>query len=59
MHQVMMVVPVNAEVHEAQYIAEEDRDQWLQCRNLGSVRHLHLQHHDGDDDGQDSVTKRF
>jgi len=48
---VMMVVPVDPDVDETQDIAEENRKEWLQGRKTGSLWRLHLQHHDGDDDG--------
>ncbi len=52
-----MVVPVDADVNEAQDIAEENRKEWLQGRKTGSLWRLHFQHHDGDDDGEYPVTK--
>src|ERR1700730_2617578 len=57
LQEVMMVVPVDADVNEAQDIAEENRKEWLQGRKTGSLRRLHFQHHDGDDDGEYPVTK--
>src|ERR1700732_1691194 len=57
LQEVMMVVPVDADVNEAQHIAEENRKEWLQGRKTGSLWRLHFQHHDGDDDGEYPVTK--
>src|SRR5260221_7381311 len=57
LQEVMMVVPVDADVNEAQDIAEENRKEWLQSRKTGSLWRLHFQHHDGDDDGEYPVTK--
>src|SRR5258708_29927076 len=57
LQEVMMVVPVDADVNEAQDIAEENRKKWLQGRKTGSVRRLHFQHPDTDDDLEDPVTK--
>src|SRR4029077_191512 len=57
LQEVMMVVPVDADVNEAQDIAEENRKEWLQGCKTGSSRSLHFQHHDGDDDGEYPVTK--
>src|SRR5271154_6307938 len=57
--QVMMVVPIDPHVNEAQHIAEENRKQWLQGRKTRSLRRRHFQHHDGDDDGKYPITKSF
>jgi hypothetical protein len=57
LQEVMMVVPVDANVNEAQDIAEENRKEWLQGRKTGSFWRLHFQHHDRDDDGENPVTK--
>ena len=58
--QVMMVVPVDAEINEAQHVAQEHRQQRFQARRgRRRVRHFHLQHHDGDDDGEHAVAERF
>jgi hypothetical protein len=50
MEHVVMVVSVDAEVDEAEHVAQEHRPQRPQGGEIGAVRHLHLQHHDGDDD---------
>src|ERR1700675_2987817 len=57
LQEVMMVVPVDADVNETQDIAEENRKEWLQSRKAGSLWRLHFQHHDSDDDGEYPVTK--
>src|ERR1700730_18943115 len=57
LQEVMIVVPVDAKVNEAQDIAEENRKEWLQGRKTGSLWRLHLQHHDSDDDCEYPVTK--
>src|SRR4030081_3406657 len=57
LQEVMMVVPVDADVNEAQDVAEENRKKWLQGRKTGSLWRLHFQHHDGDDNGEYPVTK--
>src|ERR1700736_3238488 len=57
LEEVMMVVPVDADVNETQDIAEENRKEWLQGRKTGSLWRLHFQHHDSDDDGEYPVTK--
>src|ERR1700675_1762641 len=57
LQEVMMVVPVDADVDEAQDIAEENRKEGLQGRKTGSLGRLHFQHHNGDDDREYPVTK--
>ena len=59
MEQVVMVVPVDADVDEAQHVAQEHREQRLQRGQIGAVRHLQFQHHDGDDDGEHAVAEGF
>ena len=55
----MVVVPINADVDEAQHVAEGHGQQGYQVRKLRPVRHLDLQHHDGEDDGQDAIAEGF
>src|SRR6266853_210962 len=57
LQEVMMVVPVDADVNETQDVAEENRKEWLQGRKTGSLWRLHFQHHDSDDDGEYPITK--
>src|SRR5262249_38818587 len=54
---VMMVVPVDREIDEAEHVAEEMRSRAYQRRPVGAMRQLQLQHHDGDDDGDDAVAE--
>src|SRR5664279_4018716 len=51
MHHVVMVVPVDADVDEAEHVAQEDGQQRRDVREPGAVRHLQLEDHDRDDDG--------
>ena len=60
MQHVMVIVPVDAEIDEAEHVAQEHRDLWApEASTLVAVRHLQLEHHDGDDDGNHTVAKRF
>src|SRR5262249_25596083 len=46
-------------VNETQHIAEQDRNQRPEGRQARSMWRLHLQYHDGDDDGENAVSKGF
>ena len=57
----MVVDPVDAGLDEAEEIDEEQRQDGVQAGDVGDVfgGDLELQHHDGDDDGDDSVGEGF
>ena len=55
----MVVVPVDAEIDEAQQITQELRHQRFQRGEFDTVRHFQFQHHDGDDDGEHAVAEGF
>jgi hypothetical protein len=57
MQQVMVVVPVNADINETQDVAEEDRQYGKQVLRTVAVRHFHFQHHDRDDDRDHAVAE--
>src|SRR5882672_1413795 len=59
MQHMVMIVPVNAHVGKAQYVAEKQWGHRQQRIEGYPMRSLQFQHHDGDDDGNDAVAERF
>jgi len=59
MQHMVVIVPVDPYIQEAQHVAEENRKQRAQHRNAFALRHLHFQHHDGDDDRDYAVAESF
>src|ERR1039458_918289 len=57
LQQVMMVVPVDAQVDEAQHVGQEHRQKWLQHGDFGTVRHSQLQDHDRNNDSEHAVAE--
>jgi len=57
--EVVVVIPVDADVDEAEEVAEEDGKQAGEGGEVGSAGDLEFEHHDGDDDGEDTVTEGF
>src|SRR5258707_93241 len=53
----MVVVPVDAEVHEAQDIGEEDRDLMPDRREVAPLRDVQLEDHDRDHDRDHAVAE--
>src|SRR5215470_6002464 len=56
---VMVVVPVDRDKHEAQDVAEKDRQERRERAGLPATRHLHLEDHDRDDDRDHAVGEGF
>jgi hypothetical protein len=56
---VMMVVPVDAEEDVAEDVGEEHRHERARRFPPAVVRHLQLQHHNRDDDGEHAVAECF
>src|SRR5262249_43009825 len=57
MQQVVVVVPVDADINETQDVAEEDRQYGQQVVRFVAVRYFHFQHHDRDDDRNPAVAE--
>lgn len=55
--QVMMIVPVDADIGETENIAEKHGQQIDQCAKRGVMGYFHFQHHDGEDNGDDGVAE--
>jgi hypothetical protein len=53
----VMVVPINRQVNEAQYVTDEIRKYANKGRPTRPVRHFQLEDHDRDDDGDDTITE--
>jgi hypothetical protein len=56
---VVVVVPVDAEVDEAEHVRQEHRGQRAQRVPVRAVRDLQLEDQDRDQDGDDAVTERL
>lgn len=57
--EIVMVDPVNPDLHEGEQIEKDGRQRRAQAGEAVGARHLELQHHDGDDDRDDAVGKRL
>jgi hypothetical protein len=57
--QMVVIVPINADIDKAEYVANKYRDQGIQGSKLIAMRHLHFQYHDGNDDGNYTIAERF
>src|ERR1700739_614195 len=57
MQQVMMIVPIDADINETQDVAEEDRQYGQQVVRAVTPRYFHFQHHDRDDDRDHAIAE--
>jgi hypothetical protein len=59
--EVVVIDPVNAGLDEAEEIDEEEREDGVEAADVGDVfgGDVEFEHHDGDDDSDDSVGEGF
>src|SRR5215831_10557269 len=55
----MMVVPVDPEIDEAEHVSPKRRPDRAQCRQVATFRHAQLEDHDCNQDGDDAVAESF
>src|SRR5919204_4051002 len=58
MNKMVMIIPIDCQIDEAQYVADEIRSHASEDLPTGAVRHLQLEDHDRDDDGDHAVAER-
>lgn len=56
LERVMVIVPVNREKYETQYIRHKDMSHLIEGSPLSIVRSLEFEYHDRDDDGYDGIS---
>ena len=55
----VMIVSIDADIDEAQYVTQEHREQRRQRREIVTVRDLQFEHHDGNDDRKHTIAECF
>jgi len=58
-NELVMIHPVDRDEGEREQVDEQDRGDRKQAFDAVCVGNLQLQHHDGDDDGQNTVGESF
>ena len=56
---VMMIVPINPNINKTEDIAEKYRKKRLKSAKVIARRRFHLENHDGDDNGDHSISEGF
>ena len=59
MEHMVMVIPKNANVGEAERVGKEHRQDGPERGKIGALWYFHFQHHDRDDDGNHSIRERL
>jgi hypothetical protein len=54
---VVVIVPVDRHIQEAEQVTEEYRRHPGECRPVGAGRHLQFEHHDRNDDGDHPIAE--
>src|SRR5262249_10587863 len=57
MNKMVMIIPIDCQIDEAQYVADEIRSHASKDLPTGAVRHLQLEDHDRDNDGEHAVAE--
>src|SRR5438270_7738678 len=57
--QMMVIVPIDAQVKETHHVAQKNRQERFDRRPIRSVRHLQLQQHDREDDREHRIAEGF
>ena len=55
--QMVVIVPVDPDVDEAEDVREEERENREECREIIAMRDTKLEHHDGDENGNHAVAE--
>src|SRR5437762_14203334 len=55
----MMVVPVDAQIDEAEHVTRDHGNEWPQRGEIVAVWHLQLQHRDRENDGEHAIAEGF
>ena len=59
MKHVVMIVPIDSDIDKTQDISEKYWYEITKTLQISRMRYSELEHHNGDDDSDDSITKGF